>query len=657
MPKAPPRARLEAGLARRVRRRRQSTAASGTSTSATASTTTRTTPGCRAGATRNCSTTPHEPENVRVRDSCLFIRAVKAPLHGCGYTSARLKTKARDGTRAVRQAYGRGVPRPRALGQGPVAGAVDAAGGRQVRRLGRQRRDRPDGDRRREAARGAQQHPLRLGVPARSLITTTHALPGGSKVSDWHTYAVEWEPGEIRFYVDERADLHLRPLVELQQARRTAQGVEAAGEADLNPWPAPFDQPFYLLMNVAVGGNFPGAPERADAVPGRAGGGLRARVRQGGRLRPRRAARRGRHALAEARACVRAPSVTPRMRLTAHRGNGRPTRAKDVRPAAAVRPPARTASPGRAAVPQRRPGGSAHTPQPPPLDRRPSAPLDAEPSAPRCSAACTACASAPTSKASSRVADQRGADPRAPADPAPHTRWVRSFSCTDGHEQTPRIAHELGLKTLVGAWLGTDAEINERELEGRDRGGARRPCRHRRRGQRGAAARGPAARTNCWPASSASSDALPGVPVGYVDAYYLFEKHPRVTAACDVVMTNCYPFWEGCPREQALAYMQTMVARTRAAAPASACSSARPAGPTRAAPSRARCRARGAMQYFVDTAAWAEADGIEWFYFAAFDEAWKVGAEGDVGAFWGLWDKDGPTQVRLTARHCHRPTA
>jgi hypothetical protein len=48
----------------------------------------------------------------------------------------------------------------------------------------------------------------------------------------------------------------------------------------------------------------------------------------------------------------------------------------------------------------------------------------------------------------------------------PHARWIRSFSCTDGHEQTPRIAHELGLKTLVGAWLGTDAEINEREMQG-----------------------------------------------------------------------------------------------------------------------------------------------------------------------------------------------
>ena len=49
----------------------------------------------------------------------------------------------------------------------------------------------------------------------------------------------------------------------------------------------------------------------------------------------------------------------------------------------------------------------------------------------------------------------------------------------------------------------------------------------------------------------------------------------------------------------------------------------------------------GAMQYFVDCCRWAEEDGIEYFYFAAFDEAWKVGAEGDVGAYWGLWDKDG----------------
>jgi exo-beta-1,3-glucanase (GH17 family) len=223
----------------------------------------------------------------------------------------------------------------------------------------------------------------------------------------------------------------------------------------------------------------------------------------------------------------------------------------------------------------------------------------------------------------------------------PHARWIRSFSCTDGHEQTPRIAHELGLKTLVGAWLGTDADINERELQG--------VIDVARAGHADIVAVGNEVLLREDMSEDALlaciqrvKDALPGVPVGYVDAYYLFEKHPRITAACDVVMTNCYPFWEGCPREQALAYMQTMVARTRAAAPGKRVLISETGWPDQgsafhgAVPSR-----EGAMQYFVDTCRWAEEDGIELFYFAAFDEAWKVGAEGDVGAFWGLWDKDG----------------
>ena len=33
-------------------------------------------------------------------------------------------------------------------------------------------------------------------------------------------------------------------------------------------------------------------------------------------------------------------------------------------------------------------------------------------------------------------------------------------------------------------------------------------------------------------------------------------------------------------------------------------------------------------------------EDIDVFYFSSFDESWKVGPEGDVGAYWGLWDKD-----------------
>jgi GPH family glycoside/pentoside/hexuronide:cation symporter len=224
----------------------------------------------------------------------------------------------------------------------------------------------------------------------------------------------------------------------------------------------------------------------------------------------------------------------------------------------------------------------------------------------------------------------------------PYTRWVRSFSCTDGLEQVPRIAHELGMQTMVGVWLGTDRAVNEREIAA--------AIEVARAGHADILAVG----NEVLLREDLSEDELldcmqrvkrevpPGVPVGYVDAYYLFERHPRITAACDVVLTNCYPFWEGCPRDQAVAYMQSMYQRTVAVAAGRKVIVSETGWPhTGTAFHGAVPSVEGAMRYFVDTCRWAQQDGVEVFYFAAFDEAWKVGAEGDVGAYWGLWDKDG----------------
>lgn len=111
-------------------------------------------------------------------------------------------------------------------------------------------------------------HSIHFGstFPKRTLITHVHPLPGGSTVADWHVYAVEWEPDEIRFSVD---GVHTSTHDHWWNCSKHKDGVgcEAARAADLNPWPAPFDQPFYLVMNVAVGGNFPGAPNPATQFP------------------------------------------------------------------------------------------------------------------------------------------------------------------------------------------------------------------------------------------------------------------------------------------------------------------------------------------------------------------------------------------------------
>lgn len=207
-----------------------------------------------------------EAENVQVRDSCVFIRAVKAPLHGCGYTSARLKTKARDGRILFSKLYGRVEVRARVpwgkglwpaiwmlpadekYGGWAASGEIDL-----MEIVG----EKPH----------AVLNSLHFGssYPCRSLITTTHPL-GESSVADWHTYAVEWEPGEIRFFVDATQTCSYKHWWSCSQLAGN-QGIQASSESDLNPWPAPFDQPFYLLMNVAVGGNFPGHPNEATRFP------------------------------------------------------------------------------------------------------------------------------------------------------------------------------------------------------------------------------------------------------------------------------------------------------------------------------------------------------------------------------------------------------
>ncbi len=209
----------------------------------------------------------HEPENVVLRDSCIVIRAVKAPLHGCGYTSARLKTKKRDGTVLFATTYGRIEFRARvpwgkglwpALWMLPVD---DAYGGWAA-----------SGEIDLMEIVGEKPHEVLNSIhfgstfPGRELITTVHALPEVSLVSDWHTYAVEWEPGEIRFFVDEVQTCRYDHWWSCSKTKDGA-GVAPKKEAELNPWPAPFDRPFYLLMNVAVGGNFPGAPNPQTKFP------------------------------------------------------------------------------------------------------------------------------------------------------------------------------------------------------------------------------------------------------------------------------------------------------------------------------------------------------------------------------------------------------
>ena len=77
----------------------------------------------------------------------------------------------------------------------------------------------------------------------------TYILDGTTFADDYHVFSVEWEPSEMRFYIDGNLYHTVNDWYTKQEGD------------DEKTYPAPFDQPFYLQFNLAVGGNWPGNPD------------------------------------------------------------------------------------------------------------------------------------------------------------------------------------------------------------------------------------------------------------------------------------------------------------------------------------------------------------------------------------------------------------
>jgi exo-beta-1,3-glucanase (GH17 family) len=222
----------------------------------------------------------------------------------------------------------------------------------------------------------------------------------------------------------------------------------------------------------------------------------------------------------------------------------------------------------------------------------------------------------------------------------PYAKWVRSFSCIEGNEHIPRIAKENGMQTLVGAWLGDDLELNEKEIESLITL-AKEGCVDIAAVGNEVMYRGDFTEDQLLKYIKRVKEALPNIPVGYVDAYYEFSHRPRITEICDVILTNCYPYWEGCPIEYSLPHMQSMFNSAKDAGQGKRVIITETGWPSEGGSLKgAVATNENAMKYFIESQNWSKFNDIEIFYFSSFDESWKVGPEGAVGAYWGLWDKN-----------------
>ena len=187
-------------------------------------------------------------ENVSVQDGMLAIRAIRERYTGSDgmarqFTSGRILTRGKFSQRygrfeaRIKIPSGQGMwPAFWMMGEGaapwPDRGEIDI-----MENIGREP----------ATVHGTVHGPGYSGAHG---LSSAFTLPSGEPLaSDFHIYAVEWEPAAIRWYVDGQLYKTVTPA-SLPAGTRWV-----------------FDRPFYLLLNLAIGGDWPGSPDAATVFP------------------------------------------------------------------------------------------------------------------------------------------------------------------------------------------------------------------------------------------------------------------------------------------------------------------------------------------------------------------------------------------------------
>ncbi len=184
----------------------------------------------------------NHPENVRLENGNLVIEARNEFFIRRNYTSGRIKTQGlfsftygRVEAR-MKLPYGQGIwPAFWMLGDNieevdwPLSGEIDI-----MEHVGKEPR----------RVYGTVHGPGYSGSGGIGHFTT---FPENSLYNEFHTFAVEWEADEIRWYVDDEQFFKLTP----EQVNKE--------------WV--FDHPFFIIINLAVGGYWPGYPDESTVFP------------------------------------------------------------------------------------------------------------------------------------------------------------------------------------------------------------------------------------------------------------------------------------------------------------------------------------------------------------------------------------------------------
>jgi beta-glucanase (GH16 family) len=182
-------------------------------------------------------------ENLYFQDGKMIIEAKQQAIGGKNYTSARIKTAGKKAIKFGRVDFRAKVPKGKGiwpafwmLPQNNVFGNWPRSGELDIMEIVGHEPNKVHGT-------------LHFGPgPGSTQITKSYTLPTGTFADEFHVYSIEWKQDVIRWYVD-------------------GQLFSTAEKAAFNGVNYPFNEDFYFLINLAVGGNWPGNPDATTQFP------------------------------------------------------------------------------------------------------------------------------------------------------------------------------------------------------------------------------------------------------------------------------------------------------------------------------------------------------------------------------------------------------
>jgi exo-beta-1,3-glucanase (GH17 family) len=231
------------------------------------------------------------------------------------------------------------------------------------------------------------------------------------------------------------------------------------------------------------------------------------------------------------------------------------------------------------------------------------------------------------------------------------TGCVRTYAVNQGLDQVLPIAEKLGMKVLMGLWIGRDARDNDIQIARGVELAQAHPGT-----VKGIIVGNEVLLRQEQPAPVLENllqrvKAETGLPVTYADVWEFWLRHPELADDVDFVTIHILPYWEDdpVPASEGVAHIDAILRVVHAEMPGKMIyigeTGYPSAGKQREQAVPGLVEQAGFIRGFL---AYAHEHGLDYNVIEAFDQPWKRALEGTVGGYWGVFDEDRASKFPLT---------